>query len=327
MKIYIGYILLILFLFSSCFEEDKRVLPYPGERTFVPYNIEDTISYYDFESDSIFFYIPTLSWDLAFECSPKGFHVLVNSGKNLFIYNTKSTNLLQEFGDIDQWNYDNSNGHLDSTAIGNWVDTNTIPYSYTHHIYLLGLSQISGIEIWQKLQFVQIKNNSYKFRYINATMTEPDTIEIIKNEMYNYTHYSFLSHKQLYAEPVKTSYDIVFTPYYDYVKEFDLWADYLLRGVFLNPSKVEAAEDTLTGYTYISLDNFSDFILSSQKDLIGYDWKKVNVDFNSISATYSIVRNKCFIIHTVEGNYYKMRFLSYQKNGLNGYPSFEFKEL
>ena len=72
--------IILIPIFISCFEKDKRVLPYPGEVSTIHDNIEQYESYFDFETGKVIKTHPADAWQLGFECGENGWHILVNSG-------------------------------------------------------------------------------------------------------------------------------------------------------------------------------------------------------------------------------------------------------
>jgi len=62
----------------------------------------------------------------------------------------------------------------------------------------------------------------------------------------------------------------------------------------------------------------------TKQDVIGFDWKYYNIDH----ALYSITPNIVYIIRSVNGLYYKLRFIDYyDQNKQKGNPTFQYELL
>jgi hypothetical protein len=88
-----------------------------------------------------------------------------------------------------------------------------------------------------------------------------------------------------------------------------------------------ATIDSVNNYAVINAQILNTYKFTPQRDVIGYRWKNVIVDQASGGSVYTVKRNYTYIIHTAEGNYFKLRFLSYMSGGESGYPQFEYKKL
>jgi hypothetical protein len=320
---------LVLVILTTCFENDKRVAPYPGEVVTIGDNIEKYESYFDFETGKVIKKHPSDAWQLGFECGISGWHILVNSGAQWLIYNTEQ----HQIGSITtpsltaDWKYDIQSDYPDSTAVGNWVVKDGSFNNYTNNVYLLGKYSGSGyVDIFQ-LVFLEVNDSLYRFYYKETGNGNSDTITITKADSVNFVYYSFVDKQQIQLEPDKSSYDIMFGPYYDLATEFGVTIPYLVRGVLINVYKTTAVLDST--YTYYQIDfaslGYMNFL--NQRDIIGYRWKEVNVNVAGGNAAYSIKSNYTYIIHSAQGNYFKMHFLSYELSGSSGYPQFEYLQL
>jgi len=326
-RIYI-YSIIPLLIYNACFEEDKKASPYPGEISTIEYNIGDYESYFDLESNTVVSYNSIQDWDLGFECDVKGWHIKLNSAKGLFIHKTNMNTFNEELSsnDLTNWEFDASNGNLNLTAVGIWIDT--IYFISFNKIYIIGKSEGSVITPIYKVLFTKVDSFDYNFLYQSYNFASTDTSVIHKSDSVNFVYYSFLEKKQKYLSPSKENYDLIFAPYYDSVSINNLpHIPYLVRGVLLNQYKVIAAFDTINYYDEIGYYDLNKYLFSSQRDLIGYNWKEVIVDFSYGTATYNVLTNRTYIIKSTEGNYYKLRFISYNLNGIDGFPRFEYKQI
>ncbi len=325
---YINLIIIPLaFLITSCFEEDERVTPYPGEVISVYDNIEYYQSYFDFESGEILSSHEADLWELGFECSDSGWHILTNSGANWFIWNSQQTDIdaSLNYPENDLWAFDNQSAYPDSTAVGNWLTISGDEKEYTRQVYILG-RYFSGIySDIKRIQFIEVNDLNYKFLFKEEG--DIDTVTIQKIDSANFVFYSFENSQQQNMEPDKLIYDLQFGPYYDLATEFDLTIPYLVRGVLLSTGHSLAVLDSVNTYDEIDFEKLGIYDFSSQRDLIGYQWKDVSINTSTGLANYVVKPNFTYIIKTSADNYFKFRFLSFSLEGYSGHPRFEFKEL
>lgn len=331
---YITFILLTLSM-TSCFKEDDPITPYVPPEGLIYIKLENSIYenqvFFDFSSESIKKISSNSTWQLGFESSGDGFHIIVNSSDFWGVVNTESTDFQKTDFDLtgEFWWFDSSTGDLDSTAIGNWVDTTTETFSYTFHTYILG--QYDGLKYhpYKKLKFMEVTDSTYSFVSANIDNTETDTVIIHKNDTYNYVHYSLKTSEQISIEPPKETWDVVFSQYQTILYTDDgVPTPYFVRGTLLNPYKTTAVLDTTMYFFDIAKEDVYQFHFTRQKDIIGHDWKSVEVDEESNSAEYAVRENYNYFIVDSEDNYFKMQFLSYTNtDGEKGFPSFQYYHL
>lgn len=321
-----GLSLAVLLLLVSCFEKDEAVNPYPGEVFTIESNINEYLSYFNFETNEVKIVFALEDWQLAFEPDNEGWHILVNSGANWFILNTGQQDMGALYSDNEpaNWHYDIQSRYPDSTAVGNWTFLQNDLREYTNEVYILGRLSANQYTQRKQIRFFYVDNEIYRFHYIDEETGIQDTVTITKNDSTAFVYYNFIGQNQLNPEPKKTQYDIVFCTYYDLATLFGVTIPYLVRGVLLNTSGVQAVCDSVTTYDQVRYETLGQYEFSGQRDVIGYRWKDVSVDINAGSAGYTVHRNMNYIVKTLEGNYYKMRFLSFSMDGESGFPQFEY---
>ena len=135
---------MLILLMTSCFKEDERIPPHdPGD--VITESIELTRDYryqvyYDLGSSQVISSNLKKEWDLGFECSPEGWHILLNTSSFMVAAATGSDDFNAPIDTTGfDWRVDKSDGNLDSTAIGNWFtwsepDSNKI---YTNEVYVI----------------------------------------------------------------------------------------------------------------------------------------------------------------------------------------------
>jgi len=316
-------VLVLILVLSSCLKKEKPVpAPTPGnmETTQIeigyPYKYQ---VYYDCNSNSVVKTNTKYDWDLSFECSPTGYHVLLNTAKSVFVANLGeipfSTNLSS---DGQTWLWDNPNGDLNDTGIGDWRNTNNV-FIIDRQFYENGSH--AG---YKKVQFTSFDTQSFTFKYANLDGTDEVTYTIQKDHNLNFIHFNFDNGGQTLAlEPNKDDWDLLFTNHYE---KFDnLPLPFIVTQVLSNiHNNVTVAEDTNALFLSIQLADTIDYTFTDYWDEIGYDWKIRNSADNS----FTIDPDKSFIVKSTEGFFFKIRFIDfYNSLGIKGYPKFEIQKL
>lgn len=321
-------ILFIIPFLTSCFKEDEPIPPNSQKGFTVSESIYTHQSFFDLATSQIVSANPVDIWDLGFESSSDGWHIIINSGKYLGIYSSGTTdfNGLTSVPLSADWKFDKSDGNPDSTAIGKWISPqSSIP---TNEVYVVGVNDGVKYSPFKKIVFTSLTAGVYSFSFANMDGTEPGNFSITKDPNKNSVYFSFSDGgKEVTVEPSKNSWDFVFTQYSTilYTDE-GIPTPYFVRGVLSNPNGVEVALDTLTGFANITSADISNLQFSAKSDAIGYDWKSVIIE--GTTATYAVRPKYSYVIKTTNGPYYKLRFTGFfNDQGSPGYPRFEAKEL
>ena len=262
-------------------------------------------------------------WDIAFECSDSGSHVILNSSTFCKVYKTTITNFNDSISltgiSIEDWLYDVPSGNLDSTALVDYNNGNI-------YIIDMGVSVSAGGNPrgYKKILIENISNNQYQIRYANLDGSLDVTKTITKNDEINFIAYSFITNSTVEVFPNKNNWDLMFTAYTHIFNVNGTITPYRVAGVLINRNNTSVAEDTIYDFNEINydlvIDNIS-FIYNKNIDVIGYDWKPYN-------GTFTIRENLNYIIKTNSGLYFKLRFIDfYSDNGIKGSPKFEFQKL
>jgi hypothetical protein len=258
------------------------------------------------------------SWDLGFETSANGYRVILNTAKAMFTWNTGDTNFVavnDTTGFFANRSWDEASGNLDSTAIGNWTTD--------HPVYILdrGYNENGVFQGMRKLKIESVDASGYTIRFSEMNGNGDTLFFIPKDTAYNFTFLSLSSGGHLTTvEPPKETWDIVFT---QYVHIFHNPTEpYIVTGGLLNRYQVEAARDTVTGFSVIDYSQAIMYPLSPAINTIGYDWKVFS------GNTYFTNPAMSFIIRDHTGTYYKLHFIDfYDSNGIKGNPKWEMQQL
>lgn len=309
-------------LFASCEKKEIPVQPrVPGDVTINQVNMGSAYGdqiYYRLNDNSIVSINDRSIWDLSFESSDEGWHVLINSSKAMKVSFFEGADFQDAVSLANvSWEYDASTGNLDSTAIGDWRAADGI------YVIDRGYSAAGSLLGNKKFTVNDVNEQFFTIEYSDLNGENIQIIEVQKNKELNFTQFSF-DNGLAQVEPEKTTWDFLFTQYTYVFYEFEEVIPYQVTGVLLNPHNVQAllVEDIL--FEDIDLEYASSVTLKDQWDAIGFNWKNYNLD----EGYYVIYYDQVYIIKDVEGIYYKLHFTDfYTESGEKGAPKFEFQKL
>jgi hypothetical protein len=312
----------IVILLSSCQKEELPVPAHdPGDIITATVNMESNYKwqiYYDLKTNTVVGQNLKTSWDLGFESSHNGFHIILNSSKAMFARNTGKTDFLSVTDTIGfsvNKKWDEASGNLDSTAIGDWRNTNNV------YVIDRGYDEAGVHQGFRKIQFQSVDAYKYIVRFAQLNGTGDTTLQINKDSTYNFTFLSFNNNNVVLIEPPKTTWDLVFTQY-THIFYDSPPMPYLVTGCLLNRYNTKAKMDSLITFSSINLATAENYILSSNINTIGYDWKVFT------GGTFKTKSHMNYIIKDSEGYYYKLRFIDfYNSSGVKGNPKWEYQRL
>lgn len=321
MKLRLISILVFIFL-SSCFKEDIIInSPQPGSVNTVQIEIGYPYLnqvYYNCDKNKIISSNSRYDWDLAFECGINGYHIKLNTAKGILSSNQGQVafSAVTSTAGID-WQWDNSNGNLDSTAIGTWTNQT---------VYIINLqSDQNGNNLgFKKVVFQSVTDTSYTFKYADLDGSNENNYTIYKDDSVNFICFSYSNGGQTkHIEPPKNQWDLLFTNYQNFFTNLPL--PFVITGVLSNKCQnILIAEDTLNQFINLSLKDTINYTFSNYADAIGYDWKIRNPQDNS----FIIDEKKSYLLKNQMGLFFKLRFIDFYNNqGQKGYPKFEIQKL
>lgn len=267
-------------------------------------------------------------FDLGFECSNAGWHVILNTSDFMKVADMGEVALGQAYDTAGlKMLFDKSDGNPDSNAIGQWFDVSGTDTVSNGHVYAIsrGLDELGNPLGLFQVKFDSLKNNTFYFRYAPLRGGAISSGAVSKNPGVNYLYFSLASGSVLPVEPPKETYDLLFTQYTTMLyTDQNIPYPYLVTGVLLNRNSVEVAVDSTADFLAITREKALTMYYSRAMDGIGYDWKY----YNFSTGVYTIRPNLSYVIHAVSGNYFKLRFAGYyNKDGLKGYPVIEYQKL
>lgn len=330
MRLLITY-LVLLFAFTSCFEEDEMVPPHEtGDLTTGEVELTETYKYqvfYDLETNSAVKQNLISEWDLGFETSDSGWHIILNTSKMMLAGNTGKTDFtVVKNNNGAVMNFDPSHGNLDSTAIRNWYSLSGGKPVSREYVYVIdrGTDESFNSLGEKKVTFNLQDENNYVVRFANLNGSNEKTVLIPKDTLVNFVCFSF-DNGIVNIEPAKNTWDLQFGKYSTLL--FTDVGDpypYLVTGVLLNTYKTVAVLDTTHQFEEVSFEIAEVQKFVSQKDIIGYEWKEYDFD----NGMYTVLPEKIYVLKNRTGYYYKFRFIDYYNStGEQGYPTFEFLRL
>lgn len=323
-KLTIGIICCVL-LFVSC---EKKELPAPkyNRGNVITQQVEMTSNYknqvwFRLSDNSIVTSNNKTDWDLGFESSALGFHLILNSSKAMKAYKTTYTNLTNVTDTVGlgvNGLADMPTGALDSTSIGNWQTSNTV------YIINRGYNEVGQQQGFYKLKINSVSSTGFTFEYADIFSTSVYNGIINKNSDYNFNMYSLTTHQQLIIEPKKIDYDLCFTQYSHVYYDPPPLHFYQVTGVLSNSFNTRIIKITDKPFNTIVIADTLNKSFSIHKNTIGFDWKAFDLSTN----IFTVNPNICYIINDSKGFYYKLHFIDfYSSSGIKGYPKFEFIKL
>jgi len=316
------YNISIILLLASCFKEDVKIEPHtPGDVNTVQIEIGYPYLnqvYYNCEQNKIVSINNRYDWDLAFECGASGYHIKLNTAKGMLSSNQGNVdfNSITSVSGLD-WQWDNSNGDLNGTAVGEWT-------SQTTYVLNLQSDEVGNSLGYKKIKFESFTDSTYTFSYANLDGSDFKTVVLSKNNNLNFIHFTFANGGKIkQIEPPKTDWDLCFTNYQHFFSNLPI--PFVITGVLSNRySGITIAEDTLSQFPLLVLKDTINYNFTPYQDEIGYDWKIRNSADNS----FTIDSRKSYILKNQNNLYYKIRFIDFYNNtGSKGYPTFEIQKM
>ncbi len=276
--------------------------------------------WYDIETGTEISRNKKTAFDLAFECTADGWHIVLNGANRMQVAPAPDT-FLPTVSDTNglTFNWDSHTGNLDSTGIGDWTQTK--------ELYILdrGKDEFGKSLGLAKVMFDSVTPTTFYFRYAAFNGTSWTSTSVEKDSNYVYSYFSFKNGgEQVWIAPPKTEWDLCFTQYTYIYYDMSPVVAYIVTGVLLNPYNANSAQITDKQFDAITLDDALNYPLISIIDNIGWDWKSYDFD-----AGYYITNpNKNYIFTAKSGVLYKIHFLDwYNQQGQKGTANFEFSRL
>lgn len=306
-------------LFTACFKKEIAVKKPQSQinsgQVELGGNYANQI-FYDLETNAVIRQNNREVWDLAFEAGEQGMHILLNESRLMAAALSTETDITSLTSDAGlTYFYDNQTGNLDSTAIGDWQSLGRV------YVIDLGTALSGGSLGKKKLKLIAVNATEYQIQFADLTSSTIQTATIPKSTTAGFTYFSMTGSGTLMdIEPNKETWDLIFTAY---CHVFDNHTPYSVVGVLSNRFGVKVQEVSVP-FADLTFADLEESAFSERINVIGYDWKTYDFD----NGTYVVSSNRTFVVKTVLGRYYKLRFIDfYDQNGVKGAPKFELEEL
>ena len=259
------------------------------------------------------------AWDLAFEASVDGIHIMLNGSKAMRAYKTNAGSLADIKDTVGLAAYgkaDAPSGDMDSTAIGDWRKDNKV------YVINRGYNESAISQGYYKIRIISASASQFIFEYGDVYGTEVYTGSVTKDAHYNFVYFSLSEHAQKQPEPARTAYDLCFTQYTHIFT--DPFQYYQVTGVLSNNNNTHIGLIKNKAFASIGISDTLSCTFEAQRNAIGYDWKTFDLNTN----LYTVDPTRCYIIRDTKGFYYKLHFIDFvNTSGVKGYPKFEFRKL
>lgn len=271
--------------------------------------------FYNCESNTIVKAVNRESWDLGFESSAAGFHVILNSGKFMGVVKTNKSNLSEVTSHSGtEFLYDAPDGNMNATAIGDWKSENIV--------YIINMGNTTtGSPIGKyKLKILSADNEKYQIEYAELSQSTSQLATIQKDSQGTFTYFSMKNNEQVSVEPPKDTWDICFRTYTHIYPD---GMPYLLVGALINPYQTSVARVN-KDFANISYQDYASASMSTNVDYIGFDWKEYSFE----TMLYTVDPTKIFVMKTSANKVYKLHFLDfYDQTGQKGTTTMEIQEM
>lgn len=320
-------ILILLISTAFLFSCEKKELPVPkhaaGESIIAQVDMNSDYKHqiwFSLGENKVIYKNLKTDWDICFEASAAGNHIMLNGSRAMRAYKTQF-NSLQEVTDTTglavNGKADMPSGRPDSTAFGDWQTDNKV------FIINRGYNELGQHTGFYKLKITGATATNYTFEYGDVFGQQVFQGTVTKDESYNFIGFSFTTNKPAFnIEPRKQDYDLCFTNYTHLF--YDPFQYYQVTGVLTNSYKTRSVKVTDKAFNEISLNDTLGRNFSTNRNRVGYDWKTFDLNTN----LYTVYPKMCYIIMDSKGFYYKLHFIDfYNSNGIKGAPKFEFSRL
>jgi hypothetical protein len=265
-------------------------------------------------------------WHIGFSCDPNQPRMCINGGISASFSVAKFSG--NSFGKLtsdsikkSKWLFDNPTGDPDSSAFLEAFTKKGSKWEVNDFTYVIDL----GDKIKDSTRYVQLKlttcdpGKQIEFEYGNLNQKGNFRKETIKaNPLKNFVYYHFIEQKVVENEPLDNhQWDVLFTTYKESVPDQNgVPYPYVIRGVLINPKKVEVAQLDKVDFNTIDKGYAMGVSYTKKQDEIGYDWKQ----YDQTSERYTMVPNRVYLLKTTDA-FIKLKFVDfYDDQGRKGFP-------
>lgn len=301
-KILLFFIITIV----SCFPKEEKVEPSPRIYQSVSVDAGPTkndVLFYSLDAGRIVAKASPIEWDLYIDNEV----IRINYFRSMSVAKTNKN--WEEINDTSGLSFSFLTDQISDT-LSQWELSD-------NQIYVLNMGLDNEYEPLGFMVFQASRTSDgviLKYRDLDGTNEWTNQI----SEDHFYYH---LKNEQRLNLPNDKEYDIALGKYTDYITVDDISQDYTIYGAIVGNASAYLLDDD---FETIDANDFDVNQLSNRKDIIGWDWKRFNLEKNA----YEILPKMTYMISTNSDYLCKLRFVDYLNDqGISGHPTFEYEIL
>ena len=301
-KILLFFIITIV----SCFPKEEKVEPSPRIYQSVSVDAGPTkndVLFYSLDAGRIVAKASPMEWDLYIDNEV----IRINYFRSMSV--AKTSKNWEEINDTSGLSFSFLTDQISDT-LSQWELSD-------NQIYVLNMGLDNEYEPLGFMVFQASRTSDgviLKYRDLDGTNEWTNQI----SEDHFYYH---LKNEQPLNLPNDKEYDIALGKYTDYITVDDISQDYTIYGAIVGNASAYLLDDD---FETIDANDFDVNQLSNRKDIIGWDWKRFNLEKNA----YEILPKMTYMISTNSDYLCKLRFVDYLNDqGISGHPTFEYEIL
>ena len=301
-KILLFFIITIV----SCFPKEEKVEPSPRIYQSVSVDAGPTkndVLFYSLDAGRIVAKASPMEWDLYIDNEV----IRINYFRSMSVAKTNKN-----------WEEINDTSGLSFSFLTDQISDTLSQWELSENqIYVLNMGLDNEYE---PLGFMVLQasrtSDGVILKYRDLDGTNEWTNQISEDHFYYH-----LKNEQRLDLPNDKEYDIALGKYTDYITVDDISQDYTIYGAIVGNASAYLLDDD---FETIDANDFDVNQLSNRKDIIGWDWKRFNLEKNA----YEILPKMTYMISTNSDYLCKLRFVDYLNDqGISGHPTFEYEIL
>lgn len=301
-KILLFFIITIV----SCFPKEEKVEPSPRIYQSVSVDAGPTkndVLFYSLDEGRVVAKASPMEWDLYIDNEV----IRINYFRSMSVAKTNKN-----------WEEINDTSGLSFSFLTDQISDTLSQWELSENqIYVLNMGLDNEYEPLGFMVFQASRTSDgviLKYRDLDGTNEWTNQI----SEDHFYYH---LKNEQRLDLPNDKEYDIALGKYTDYITVDDISQDYTIYGAIVGNASAYLLDDD---FETIDANDFDVNQLSNRKDIIGWDWKRFNLEKNA----YEILPKMTYMISTNSDYLCKLRFVDYLNDqGISGHPTFEYEIL